>query len=87
MRKLHKWYLSISVLGVGGLTALALSPAGRDLLRWAAGKILSSPQQLQQWNDNAERELRRIEAALDNLAESVRSAGSFTSIPDARASQ
>ena len=86
MRNLHKWYLSISVLGLGGVAALALSPGGRQFMRWLAQKILNSPE-LQEWNDNADRELRKIQIALDRLAESVQSAGSFTPIPRPSSSQ
>lgn len=87
MSNLHKWYLSISLLGVGGLTALVLSPGGRQFLRWLAQKIINSPEQLQEWNDHAEKELRKIQIALDRLSESVQSVGSFAPASSADAHQ
>ena len=87
MRNLHKWYLSLSVLSVGGMAALALSPGGRQFMRWLVQKMISSPEQLQQWNDNAEKELRRIQDALDRLAEAVQAGAAFHPIPGSGSTQ
>lgn len=68
---MRKWYLSITVLGVGGLSAFLLSDLGRDLLRGLLGQFREAPNALADWNDGVQTELDRIEAALNQLAESL----------------
>ena len=68
---MRKWYVPLTVLGVGSLGALLLSERGRNLLgqvrrslHWAPGKFL-------EWNETAQLEIERIQAALNRIAESL----------------
>lgn len=72
MRK--KWYLPVTVtaLGLGGLTALFLSERGRRAMRWLSQNFQDTPDALLQWNEAAQRELDRIQSALDELSQTLK---------------
>jgi len=71
---MRKWYMPLTVLGLGGLGLLFMTERGRDGLRWAARNLHRAPDALLGWNELAERELDRIQMALNRVAETLESA-------------
>ena len=71
---MRKWFLPLTVLGIGGLGALVLSERGRKAIVWAMEKLDEAPDRFSEWNDNAQLELERIQNNLNRLAESLESA-------------
>jgi hypothetical protein len=72
---MRKWYVPLTVLGVSGLGLLFLTDRGRQGLRWAARNLHHAPAALLGWNEMAQRELDRIQSALNRVAETLESAG------------
>lgn len=73
-RVMRKWYLPVTVVGLGGLGALFLTERGRSALRWIYNNMHQAPEALLEWNDAAQRELDRIQTALNQVAESLNAA-------------
>ncbi len=71
---MHKWFLPLTVLGLGGLGLLVLSDRGQDAIQWALAKMDEAPDQFNDWNDRAQDELDRIQMALNRVAESLEAA-------------
>lgn len=68
---MNKWFLPLAVFGVGGLGLLALSDRGIELLESAANRLRRAPEAILDWNDAAQSELDKIEAALSRVAETL----------------
>jgi hypothetical protein len=69
---MRRWYLPLTVIGLGGIGAFLLSPRGRAVLRDLLEKFQQAPDRLlEDWNDNFENELERIQLALNQIAESL----------------
>jgi hypothetical protein len=68
---MRKWFLPLTVLGIGGLGALVLSERGRKAIVWAMERIDEAPDRFSEWNENAQSELDRIQNNLNRLAESL----------------
>ena len=68
---MRKFYLSLSVLAVGGLGALLFTDKGRQALRWLNENAHQAPDRLLEWNEYAQRELDRIQTALNRVAETL----------------
>ena len=70
--------LGLGSIGVvlGGVGVLLFSGRGRSILRTALEKIWHAPDQLQVWNESAQRELDRIQETLNHLAKTLREAQS-----------
>ena len=68
---MRKWYMPLTVLGIGGLSLLFLTERGRRGLRWAAHTLHRAPDTLLDWNEAAQRELDRIQNALERVADSL----------------
>ncbi|HJT00629.1 MAG TPA: hypothetical protein VJN48_01630 [Terriglobales bacterium] len=64
---MRKWYVPLAVLGIAGLGALLLTDRGRQTLRWLSENL----QRAVEWNEAAQRELDRIQIALNRVAESL----------------
>ncbi len=71
---MRKWYLSLTVLGLGGLGALFLTDAGRRAVRWVTENIEQGSNALADWEIAAQDELERIQLAVNELAESLQAA-------------
>jgi hypothetical protein len=69
-----KWYIPAALIGVGGVAVFLMSENGRRWLRWAAQQLPRTPGQLLAWNEAAQRELDRIQAALNRVADSLETA-------------
>ncbi len=68
---MRKWYLPMTVMGLGGLGVLLFTDRGRKVIRWAVDSLPHAHAQLQEWNETAQRELDRIQIALQRVAESL----------------
>ena len=68
---MRRWYVPLTVLGLGSIGAFLLSEKGRVLLRDLLDKFQRAPERLTEWNDSFENELERIQAALNRIAESL----------------
>ena len=68
---MQKWFLPLTVLGLGGLGLLALSDRGHDAVQWALDRLDEAPDQFDDWNARAQAELDRIQSALNRVAESL----------------
>ena len=67
---MRRWYLPLAVLGIGSLGVLFMTQRGRQTLRW----ITENLQRAVEWNEAAQRELDRIQIALNRVAESLEAA-------------
>ena len=68
---MRKWFVPITVLGVGGIGAFLLTEKGRESLRHWLAKFGEAPVRWVEWNQNAQLELERIQATLNRIAESL----------------
>jgi len=68
---MRRWYVPLTVLGLASVGALFLTQRGRQVLRWLAENFENAPDTLLQWNDSTQRELERLRAAVDQLADSL----------------
>jgi hypothetical protein len=55
---MRKWYVPLTVLGLSGV----------GLLRWLGQNLRRAPEALVTWNETAQRELDRIQTALNRVA-------------------
>ena len=68
---MRRWYVPLTVLGLGGIGALLLTERGRAVLRTMIERFQQAPDKLLEMNDTLQSELDRIQAALDQIAESL----------------
>lgn len=66
---MRKWYLPLTVLGLGGLGAALFTERGRKLVSSLFQRTSESPSKFIEWNETAQSELARIQKALDRIAE------------------
>ncbi len=71
---MRRWYLPLTVVGLGGLGYLFLTERGRKAFRWGLQHFHEAPEKFLQWNEAAQRELDRIQGALNRVAESLEGA-------------
>jgi hypothetical protein len=67
---MRSWYVPLTILGISGLGLLFLTDRGRQALRWMADNLHHAIE----WNEAAQRELDRIQVALNRVAESLEAA-------------
>jgi hypothetical protein len=67
---MSKWFFPLAVLGVGSLGVLLTTDEGLELLHEGIRKLTKAPQTFLDWNDAAQRELDRLQAAVSELTES-----------------
>jgi hypothetical protein len=72
---MRRWYVPLTVLGLAGLGALILTQRGRQALAWLAENLEQAPDSFWQWNETTQRELERLRAAVNQLADSLENAG------------
>lgn len=65
---MRKWAVPLTVLGVGGVSALLFSEGGRRRLGQALTRFQEAPER---WNESAQQELDRIQETLDHLSETL----------------
>ena len=68
---MKKWFLPLTVLGIGGVGALILSETGRRALEWFFERMEEAPDRIADWNDSVQSELDKIETALNDIAETL----------------
>jgi hypothetical protein len=71
---MRKVYVPLTMLGLGGLSWLFLTERGREALHWVVENLQRGPGRLLEWNEAAQRELDRIQVALNRVAESLEAA-------------
>lgn len=74
-KSLPGWYLPLAVLGISGIGALLLTDRGKRGLRWLVENLYRAPDRFLEWNESAQRELDRIQTALNRVAESLGTGG------------
>jgi hypothetical protein len=67
---MRRWYLPITVLGLGGIGALLMTERGRNVLRKLLERFWHAPELLD-WEGSLDSELDRIQTALDCIADSI----------------
>ena len=72
---MRRWYFPMTVVGLGGLGMLLFTDRGRRALALLAEYLPQAPDRFAEWNEAAQRELDRIQAALDQVAENLRDEG------------
>jgi hypothetical protein len=70
-KDMRKWSAPLALLGLGGVAALLLTERGRGWLRWLSENLRRAPESLLEWNEAAQRELDRVQAALNRVAETL----------------
>ena len=68
---MRRWFVPLTMLGLGSIGAFLLSERGRGILRDIFGDFEEAPERWQEWNENAQSELDRIQAALNRIAKSL----------------
>jgi len=68
---MRRWYVPLTVLGIGGIGALLLSERGRAVLHKVLEKFWEAPDRLLEWNDSLQNELDCIQTALDQIADTI----------------
>ena len=68
---MRRWYLPITVMGLGGVGMLLFTERGRRSLGWLVEHLPEAPRHLAEWNEAAQRELDRIQETLNRVAESL----------------
>jgi len=66
-----RWYLPLTVLGLGGLGVLFGTDRGRRALERAADFLEQLPEDYSAWMDMTEREIAEIQSAVDQIAASL----------------
>ncbi len=74
---MRRWYVPLTVLGIGSIGALLLSEWGRSTLRAIFDDFHATPDRWLEWNESAQRELDRLQAALNRIAESLEPSTQF----------
>jgi hypothetical protein len=76
-KKMRKWSLPMTVLGLGGLGVVGLlgvlvgTERGRSVVRSFAEDFLGAPDRLEEWNEAVQAELDSIQSAIDALAQAL----------------
>jgi len=68
---MRRWYVPLTVIGLGSVGALLLTERGRAVLRSVAERFWQAPERLLDWDGSLESELDRIQEALDSIADSL----------------
>ncbi len=68
---MRKYYAPLTVLGLAGIGILLFSKRGQRALRWAADNFQKAPETLLEWNETAQRELDRLQTAVNRVAQSL----------------
>ena len=68
---MRKWYVPLTIVGIGGLGAFMLSEPGRRVLRGIGRYVRRNSPGMLDWNEAAEDELQRLQAALSAVADAL----------------
>ena len=65
---MKKWYMPLTVLGLGGLGVLFGTEKGRETVRRVARTLDDAPERISEINATLDDELANIQSALNNVA-------------------
>ncbi len=68
---MRKYYAPLTVLGLAGVGVLLFTKRGQNAVRWLSDNFQKAPEALLEWNDAAQRELDRLQAAVNRVAQSL----------------
>lgn len=68
---MRRWFVPLTVLGIGGIGALLFSEAGRRGIEWFFDRLDEAPDRFAEWNESAQSELEKIQTALNELADTL----------------
>lgn len=68
---MRKWAVPLTVAGIGGIGLLFLATRGRETMRRLLAYMEAAPDAIREFNVTAEREIARLQNAVDELAESL----------------
>ncbi len=68
---MRRWYVPITVLGLGGIGALLMTERGRNVLQKLMQRVWQAPETLLDWDGSLESELDRIQTAVNCIADSI----------------
>ena len=71
---MRRYYVPLTVLGLAGVGLLLFSEGGRQAVRWIADNFEDAPDTFLGWNEAAQRELDGLQAAVNQLAETLETA-------------
>jgi len=66
---MRKWLVTFAIAGASGIGAFLLTDKGRETLRRLRAAFKSDSEPWAGWNDSAQLELERIQAALNQIAQ------------------
>jgi hypothetical protein len=75
---MRKWFLTLGVLGLGGVGAFLLTDKGQETLRQWLAYLQDDPERWDEWNESAQAELEHIRAALNQIAQSLEPHGELS---------
>jgi hypothetical protein len=64
---MRKWYVPLTVLGLGSLGVLVATERGRGMLRQLGRGLERAPDQLRDWSDAFDDELAKIQTTIDSV--------------------
>jgi hypothetical protein len=68
---MRRWFVPLTLLGLGSIGAILLSERGRGALHALFEDLDDAPERWREWNESAQGELDRLQAALNRIAESL----------------
>lgn len=68
---MRKWFLPLTMLGIGSIGALVLSERGRQALEWIFDRLDEAPDRIADWNESAQLELNKIQDTLNEIADTL----------------
>jgi hypothetical protein len=68
---MRKWFVPLTVLGLGGIGAVLASERGRRGLQYVVATLVEAPDRLLEWNEAAQEELERIQQSLNQLSDAL----------------
>jgi hypothetical protein len=75
---MRKWFVTLAVLGVGGIGAFLLTDKGQETVRRWLAYLQDDPERWDEWNESAQEELEHIQAALNQIAQSLEPHGEMS---------
>lgn len=64
---MRKWYVPLTMLGLGGLGLLFVSERGQQAVRWLLDEFETGAEEFAGFHGGVDRELERIESALSEI--------------------
>lgn len=69
--KMRKWYVPLTVAGIGGVGVFLFSESGRRTLRWIGQYLRWNSEGFLEWNEAADAELKKIQEAVSAIADTL----------------